>query len=205
MTNEQVWDKAEELRAKFETLKADKIPLDLISFVELDLRLDLIPYDRLKDDFGADAAIFADFSGFYIDGEIFDRIDMVRGAQLNRLRFSIAHELDHLFLHREAFKAVTLETNEHFLDWLNQHDGRKYDFEREANEFDGRLLVPVEILKDCFEKMLPTMDQKYGRYVWVSNAEIRSKTAELIKARFGVRPIPIETRFDREKIWPSPF
>ena len=76
MTNEQVWDKVEELRAKHETLKADKIPLDLISFVELDLRLDLIPYDRLKDDFGADAAILADFSGFYIDGEIFDRIDI---------------------------------------------------------------------------------------------------------------------------------
>jgi hypothetical protein len=104
MTNEQVWDIAEELRAKYETLKADKIPLDLISFVELDLRLNLIPYDRLKDDFGADAAILADFSGFYIDGEIFDRIDMVRGAQLNRLRFSIAHELGHLFLHREAFE-----------------------------------------------------------------------------------------------------
>lgn len=205
MTNEQVWEKAEELRERYESLKSTKIPLDLISFVELDLRLDLIPYDRLRDDFGADAAILADFSGFYIDGEIFDRIDVVRGAQLNRLRFSIAHELGHLFLHRESFEAATLETNAHFLDWLNQHNCRKYDFEREANEFAGRLLVPIEILKDCFEKMLPAMDQKYGRHIWVSNAEIRSKAAELIAPRFGVHPIAIETRFDREKIWPSPF
>jgi transcriptional regulator of nitric oxide reductase len=93
MTNFEVWKKAEDLRARHEILKADKIPLDLISFVELELRLDLNPYDLLKADFGADAAILADFSGFYIDGEIFDRIDLVRDAQLNRLRFSIAHEL----------------------------------------------------------------------------------------------------------------
>jgi hypothetical protein len=205
MTNEQVWEKVELLRARHETLKADKIPLDLISFVELDLRLDVIPYDRLKDDFGADAAILADFSGFYIDGEIFDRIDVVRGSQLNRLRFSIAHELGHLFLHREAFEAATLETNEHFLEWLNQHNGRKYEFEREANEFAGRLLVPGGILKEYFEMMLPAMDRQYGRHKWVTSAEIRSKTAELIAPRFGVHPIAIETRFDRERIWPSPF
>jgi len=205
MTNDQIWEKTEALRVTHETLQADKIPLDLISFVELDLRLDLIPFVRLRDDFGADAAILADFSGLYIDGEIFDRIDLIRGAQLNRLRFSIAHELGHLFLHREQFEAAAIQTNEHFLDWLNEHNGRKYDFEREANEFAGRLLVPVEILRECFEKMLPAMDAKYGRHVWVSNSEIRSKAAELIAPRFGVHPIAIETRFDREGIWPSPF
>ena len=205
MTKAEVWEKVEDLRSKYGTLSADKIPLDLISFVELDLRLDVIPYDLLKVDFGADAAVLADFSGFYIDGAIFDRIDLVRGAQLNRLRFSIAHELEHLFLHREQFEAASITTNEHFLDWLNEHNGRKYDFEREANEFAGRLLVPVDILRECFEKMLPVMDAQYGRHVWVSNAEIRSKAAELIAPRFGVHLIAIETRFDREGIWPSPF
>ena len=205
MTNGQIWEKAEELRERYGTLKSDQIPLDMISFVELELRLDLIPFDRLRDDFGADAAILADFTGLYIDGEIFDTIDLVRGARLNRLRFSIAHELGHLFLHREQFEAAAIQTNENFLDWLNEHNGHKFDFEREANEFAGRLLVPVEILSDCFEKMLPAMDGKYGRHGWVSNSEIRSKAAELIAPRFGVHPIAIETRFDREGIWPSPY
>lgn len=205
MTNAEVWTIVEELRMKYEILQADKIPLDLISFVELELRMDLIPYDLLKADFGADAAILADFSGFYIDGEIFDRIDLVRGAQLNRLRFSIAHELGHLLLHRAYFEAAKILTSDHLLDWLNEHNGRKYDFEREANEFAGRLLVPVDILRDCFDRMLPAMDAQYGRHAWVANAELRSKTAELIAPRFGVHPIAIETRFDREGIWPSPF
>jgi len=204
-TNSEIWEIVENLRCAHATLKVEQLPLDLISFVELDLRLDLIPYDGLKNDFGADAAILADFSGCYIDGEVFDRIDVVRGSQLNRLRFSIAHELGHLFLHRELFESANIRTPDHLLDWLNEHDGRKYEFEREANEFAGRLLVPVETLRECFDRMLPAMDGKYGRHAWVSNAEIRSKTAELIAPRFGVHPIAIETRFDREGIWPSPF
>lgn len=205
MTNAEVWKKVEELRTQYDVLQAEKVPLDLISFVELELRMDLIPYDLLKADFGADAAILADFSGFYIDGEIFDRIDLVRGAQLNRLRFSIAHELGHLFLHRRYFESAGILSSDHLLDWLNEHNGRKYDFEREANEFAGRLLVPVDVLRECFDRMLPAMDVRYGRHTWVANAEIRSKTAELIAPRFGVHPIAIETRFDREGIWPSPF
>jgi Zn-dependent peptidase ImmA (M78 family) len=147
----------------------------------------------------------ADFSGLYIDGEIFDRIDVIRGSQLNRLRFSIAHELGHLFLHRGYFESAGILTSDHLLDWLNEHNGRKYDFEREANEFAGRLLVPVDVLRECFDRVLPAMDAQYGRHTWVANAEIRSKTAELIAPRFGVHPIAIETRFDREGIWPSPF
>ena len=91
------------------------------------------------------------------------------------------------------------------MDWLNDHNGKKYELEWEANEFAGRLLVPAEILRECYDKMLPAMDAKYGRHSWVSNAEIRSKAAELIAPRFGVHPIAIETRFDREGIWPSPF
>ena len=205
MTNSDIWNIVEELRRTHDTLKVAQLPLDLIAFVELDLRLDLIPYDGLRRDFGADAAILADFSGLYIDGEIFDRIDVIRGYQLNRLRFSIAHELGHLFLHREPFEAAGIQTADHLLDWLNDHNGRKYDYEREANEFAGRLLVPVDVLRECFDRMLPAMDAEYGRHAWVANAELRSKTAEMIAPRFGVHPIAIETRFDREGVWPSPY
>lgn len=201
MKNIEIWDKAEKLRDTYETLRVEKVPLDMISFVELDLRLDLIPYDGLKSDFGADAALIADFSGLYIDGTIFDKIDMIGGNQLNRLRFSIAHELGHLLLHREQFEAASITSGEHLLDWLNEHEGRKYELEREANEFAGRLLVPAAPLQECFDRMVPAMDAQYGRHTWVSNSEIRTLAAERIAPRFGVHPTAIETRFDREGIW----
>ncbi len=124
-------------------------------------------YKILQADFGADAVILADFSGFYIDGEIFDRIDLVRGAQLSRLRFVIAYELGHLFLHREYFEAAGILTSDHLLDWLNEHNGRKYDFERDANEFAGRLLVPVDMLRECFTGYFPPwMPSMEGTLGW---------------------------------------
>ena len=43
MTNDQIWEKAEALRVTHELLQASKIPLDLISFVELDLRFGVHP------------------------------------------------------------------------------------------------------------------------------------------------------------------
>jgi len=205
MKNAEIWKIVENLRVVYSTLMVEKLPLDLISFVELDLRMDLIPYDELKNDFGADAAILADFSGMYIDGQIFDRIDVIRGALLNRLRFSIAHELGHLYLHRDAFVSACIDSPDHLLAWLNEHNGRKYAYEREANEFAGRLLVPIDVLRECFDRMVPLMDAQYGRHAWVTNADIRSKTAEMIAPRFGVHRIAIETRFEREGVWPAQF
>lgn len=74
MRDEEIWDRVEEFRQAHPGLDPGNLPLDLITFVDLDLGLDLIPYDGLAR-FGADAAVLADFSGFYVDREVFDLID----------------------------------------------------------------------------------------------------------------------------------
>ena len=201
----QIWSRVEELRAQYPGLRSDKLPLDLITFVDLDLRLDLIPYDGLHRDFGAEAALLSDFTGIYVDGETFDLIDSAPEWRLNRLRFSLAHEIGHLFLHREVFEQSNIRDADHYLAWINEHGGQKYQLEREANEFAGRLLVPVEILRDCFDRMQPAFDASFGRHAWVNDDALRTKAAEQIAPRFGVHRTAIVTRFDRERIWPSPF
>jgi hypothetical protein len=107
----------EEVRKLHQPLQPDKLPLDLITFVDLDLGLNLIRYDGLARKFGADAAMLADFSGFYVDREIFDQLDTSLEWKLNRLRFSLAHELGHRVLHQEVFRQANLTTAQHFLDW----------------------------------------------------------------------------------------
>jgi hypothetical protein len=42
-TDRDIWTRVEELREQFPSLRADHLPLDLITFVELELRLDIIP------------------------------------------------------------------------------------------------------------------------------------------------------------------
>lgn len=195
----------ESFRCQHRILGTDKLPLDLLTFVDIDLRLDLIPFDGLRREFGADAAVLADFSGIYIDGETYDLIDSAHEWQLNRLRFSLAHEIGHLVLHREFFEGQKLDSDGSFLQWLNEHNGEKYRLEQEANEFAGRLLVPVEVLQSHFESMKPAFNKLYGHHGWVNDPNVREKACEMIAPKFGVHRDAISTRFERESIWPMVF
>lgn len=199
------WKKVETVRSQYEALGADKLPLDLISFIELDLKLDLIPYDGLSRDFGADAAILADFTGMYVDGETYDIIDSAPEWKLNRLRFSLGHELGHYFLHRGIFDAQDLHDDRHFLDWLNQHQGQKFAIEQEANEFAGRLLVPRELLSKQFDLLKDGLTKMHGSRHWMNDINVRDKACEIIAQKFGVHFRAISTRLDREDIWPTPY
>lgn len=204
MQDNEIWDRVEALRSVHPSLQAGHLPLDLVTFVDLDLGLDLIPYDGLAR-FGADAAVLADFSGFYVDRETFDMIDTAPEWKLNRLRFSLAHELGHWVLHQEVFHSAGIDSTDHFLEWLNRHNGRKYMLEREANEFAGRLLVPCEVLAQDFEKTARAFDAALGRHIWLRDESLRQKTCERMAPKFGVHWQTIATRFDREGVWPSPF
>lgn len=108
-------------------------------------------------------------------------------------------------MHQEVFRSAGIDSEEHFLEWLNRHNGRKYAFEREANEFAGRLLVPVDVLGQEFGRMAAAFDAAMGRLVWIRDENLRQKTCERVAPRFGVHPQAIAVRFDREGFWPSPF
>jgi len=201
----EIWQKVEVIRAQHSRIAASQTPLDLIDFVELSLKLDLIPYDGLYRNFGADAAITADFSGIYIERETYDIIDTAPEWKLNRLRFSLAHELGHYFLHQQIFIDQNITDDACFLDWLNEHNGEKYKIEQEANEFAGRLLVPVEKLSDMFDSMKIKFTELHGSSHWMNDVNIREKACELMCQKFGVHPKAISARLSRERIWSEPF
>ena len=121
---------------------------------------------------------------------------------MNRLRFSYAHEIGHLELHRDAIGAFAIRTIEDFVLWSKDCGGQRYQLEWEANEFAGRLLVPRERLVEAYEEFAAHADQLLPH--WRLSAELRRSAAERIASRFGVHPQTIEARFDRESIWPCP-
>lgn len=67
-----------------------------------------------------------------------------------RRKFTIAHELGHLFLHTNYVDSISLEhTPLNFEKYYRDGESQK---EYEANEFAANLLMPQGIFRECIEK-----------------------------------------------------
>jgi Zn-dependent peptidase ImmA (M78 family) len=198
---EHVWQKIRELRAKFELLSENRTPIDVFTLFEVDLGLDAIPFDGLNSKYRVEAAIKADFSGIYLDAEQYALMDKGQEWKLSRLRFTVAHELAHYFLHRELPQASNFASMPDFARWTANYGGRKYTAEQEANEFAGRLLVPEIRLASLFEEFAPRAEQLVANFM--QNGPLRDQFAEEVARRFGVNAQVIAVRLDRDGVWPA--
>jgi len=172
---EHIWQKVEELRAQYPVLREDQTPIDVFTFLEVDLALDPIPFDDLCAKYRVEAAIKADFTGIY--------------------------ELAHYFLHRDLPQAANFASLPDFARWTQNYGGRKYTLEQEANEFAGRLLVPEYRLRACFDEYAPQIEAIFPNFM--ASGQIRDNFAQRIAPRFGVNSQVIAIRLDRDTLWPA--
>lgn len=156
---EHVWKRIEELRGQYETLREDRTPIDVFTFFEIDLGLNPIPFDDLSSKYRVEAAITADFTGLYLDAEQYALMERGPDWKLNRLRFTITHELAHYFLHRDLPQKENFASLPDFARWTASYGGKKYTAEQEANEFAGRLLVPEGRLRAYFDEFAPEAEK----------------------------------------------
>ena len=198
---QHVWTKIEELRGQYELLEEQRTPIDVFTFFEIDLGLDPIPFDDFTAKYRVEAAITADFTGLYLDAEQYSLMERGPEWKLNRLRFTIAHELAHFFLHRDLPQAEHFSSLPNFARWTANYGGRKYTAEQEANEFAGRLLVPDTRLRNLFEEFAPEAEKLVPNFM--QSGPLRDKFADKVAPRFGVNAQLIAVRLDRDGIWPA--
>ena len=182
-------------------LKADRTPIDVFTFFEVDLRLDAIEFPSLTAKYRVEAAVKADFSGIYVDQEQYKYMDRGPEWKLARLRFTVAHELGHFFLHRDVPQAEHFASLPDFARWNENYGGRKYTVEQEANEFAGRLLLPEPRLRACYDVFSEKMSEILPGFT--QSEQVRHQFAESIGPRFGVNAEAIKIRLDRDGIWPA--
>jgi IrrE N-terminal-like domain len=171
---EHIWAAIEDLRSKHEVLREDRTPIDVFTFLEIDLGLNPIPFDDLKARYDVEAAIMADFTGIYLDAEQYILMERGPDWRLKRLRFTVAHELGHFFLHRDLPQTEQFSSLPDFARWTSTHGGNKYTIEQEANEFAGRLLVPKGRLQDCFDEFVQKVEKTIPNFM--DSGEIRRKS-----------------------------
>lgn len=191
-----IWRAADDFRESAELRGHNIPPIDVIYIAEVILKLDIIPLENLFTEQRIDAALMPDLSGFYIDEEAY--MAWERGTRWveQRLRFSFAHELGHFVLHAKEIEARCFETMAAFREWAvtpSEYGSAEY----QANEFAGRFLVPRPILEREYDQLTSDVPN------WREIEGTREFFAKRIAPRFGVNYQVIETRFDREGIWPA--
>lgn len=174
-------------------------PIDVVYVAEVSLKLDIIPLANLFADHYIDAALLPDLSGLYIDEKAYMDYGRYNRWVERRLRFSIAHELAHLVLHGHDILSNKFASLDEYKCWAGDSENYKSP-EYQADEFAGRFLVPLDILLAEY-KRIAYMAQKNDPD-WRKIEGAREKLAKKLAPLFGVSSMVIETRLDREGIWP---
>jgi hypothetical protein len=198
------WIDKKELRELAEQLRKEYwpegiLPIDMVEIIELRLELDVEPVLGLLSVLDMDAYLKTDLSGIVVDQECY-----MQDRFANRLRFSLAHELGHYFLHRDIYSRLSLNTP---IEWkefiLNVPEAEYGNFEWQANEFAGRFLVPYDQLNLKVAESLELMRQwDLMEYLQQDPDAVLSRVSPFLRKTFGVSEQVIALRVRRENLWP---
>lgn len=193
---ERIWQEADLLRA--EHFGGRSLPVQILDLAEFDLGLDLVPVDGLREQLDIDALLMGDLSSILLDKRSFmsPRLEY-------RLRFSIAHEIGHLILHRDIYAGLQHVSAKEWFDYISAIPDTEYGWvEWQAYEFAGRLLVPPEPLREAVQTAVQTA-QAAGYADWLAADEAAlDYLAARIAPKFGVSVEVIAKRLRAEKLWP---
>ena len=193
---ERIWQEADRLRAAHPAGRS--LPAKVLDLAEFDLGLELVPVDGLCEQLDIDALLMGDLKSILVDKRAFmsPRLEY-------RLRFSVAHEIGHLILHRDIYGGLQHATAREWFDFISAIPDVEYGWvEWQAYEFAGRLLVPPDALRAEFQTAVQTA-QAVGYTDWLAADETAlDYIASRIAPKFGVSAEVIAKRLRVEKLWP---
>lgn len=192
-----IWSIADDVRKKY--WNETTIPVDAEKIVESRLGLTIQPEHYIRRETDMDAYLLMDRTGIVVDHDMF-----MDDRYLNRLRFSFAHELGHYFLHEYVYNDIKFQSIDEWKEFLiNVSDFDYGNFEWQANEFAGRLLVPrEELIKEIETIKIYIKENNLSDYLETEPKAVLASISTTISKKFGVSDAVIETRAEREMLWP---
>ena len=186
--------KAQAIRANYPSTRA--IPVNVLAFAEFDLGLefDFAPIQQLRQD----AFLRPDLTGIW-----FDPIAFKEPSLQSRLRFSTAHELAHLFLHKDIYGALNFRTVKQWIRFIDNIPAKEYHWiEWQADEFAGRFLIPTERLQPVLREAINNAESE--GFFEQGPEEALDACCRATHAAFGVSFSAMQTRIRKSGFWPPP-
>lgn len=120
------------------------LPIPVEEILDLKLGINIVPIPGLFRLHNIDAFLSSDFTALYIDDGQLENC-------ANRARFSMAHEVGHLVLHRQYISSLEIDTIEKWKEIVLGKGTGHAVMETQANMFAGFLLMPSDLLATAFE------------------------------------------------------
>ncbi len=192
-----LWSIADNVRNKY--WPEGTLPVDIEQIIEFRLKLLPEPKRGLSFSTDMDAYLKIDLTGIVVDYDLY-----MNEKNANRMRFSFAHELGHFFLHSEVFTTFDLTDPAAWKNFiLNVSESEYGNFEWQANEFAGRLLVPHNELVSAIGQAANIIrDNNLAEYLENDPDAVLSRISPTICKPFGVSTDVIKRRVEREGLWP---
>ena len=180
------------------------LPVNMETIIENRLGLEIIPLRGEPALSKISAYLKSDLTGIVVDH---DQYMDAENRFENRLRFSFAHEVGHLVLHDYFYRQFSFESIEEYLHFEDDLPEDKYrDFEWQANEFAGSLLVPREHLSDEVNRVCEKLKKANIAHLLDSDPEtVLFRISPALRRPFGVSDEVIERRVRVEGFWPPNF
>jgi len=194
LSPDKIKDIADEFRKEY--WPENTLPIEMEKIINR-LQMDLIPEPGIK----TDAYLQRDLTGIVVN---FEQYMDERNSYVNRLRFSLAHEIGHYVLHKKLCLNFKFNTEDEYLLFQENIPEEEYQgFEWQANEFAGSLLVPRDRLKEEIDKIYVMIKQRNQLdYLEKYPDQILSRVSEKLCKPFGVSTMVAKIRAEREKLWP---
>ena len=188
-SDNELRQEADDFLARYNPEFAIPVPIERI--IEKDLGLDIVPFRAYKQRFGLDGSISTDLTTITVDEDC-----ML--AYPNRYRFTLAHEVAHLVLHREYIKSLAADDTEDWkkmiLDTNSTDHGR---MEYQAYFFAGCVLVPRAPLLTAFGDAKQLLEQRGFDIAELSDVAT-STMAGWIAKQFDVSTQVVDKRLKKE-------
>jgi Zn-dependent peptidase ImmA (M78 family) len=192
----QIRDIAEKFRK--ENIFNYSIPVDIERVIESTMGVSIIPLKNLQHDCDLEGFFSKDFKSIYVDEDLY-----IDDRYYKRVRFTIAHEVGHLVLHRANIDMVRFTSQDEWIKFrMNLTDEPLGWFETQASEFAGRLLVPIDQLVSAFKDARAEIIKKNSGWAdsKPDDEEIICVASTKIAPKFDVSAEVIEKRLRKENV-----
>lgn len=178
------------------------IPIPIDEIIEFQMGIDIFPMHGLATDFSGDSLEVEGFTSLHrktitVDNWIFQN-------RVTRYRFTLAHEIGHIYMHKELYESEPFKTTDEWKDFIRRFPKPEYDkFEWQAYAFAGLILAPSSKLETIIDLRLNEVLEavkKHDINLQNSSEYIWDTVYEMVGHDFEVSPMVINKRVDFDKI-----